>query len=384
MPNVVTRVGIRILVAVLALASSLAFADADDPSTVDAACANANLTADQLNAIFAKPNIGASATVKGYAGGDYQRVYLLPNGRKLWLFQDMFFSADNDLRDSLTFAAHNAGMVQTGTCWSLVGGPKMKNFIGSAQTIPLRRWYWAMDGEMGADGAFWIFMVEMQNPNGTGATWGARPTSTWVARLNPSTLQVLSFTQARDHGPKLFGWSIVSDANYSYLYGHCYRQFTNQVNSAAQFDATCMPSSYLARVPKGQFGAPLQYWSGTGWSNLSAAARPVMTRNKANPMDVLRYGAVYVNVTKVDEWWGTKVLVDRASRPQGPWTTVQTIDIVARRKCSQCGIYHAHLLPYRDASNRMVLSLSNGSPFTLWQRNAFLYRPTFLALPIPT
>ena len=382
MPTVMLRA--RVLMVGVILAASMSFTAAARPATVDAACVNSNLSAAQLNAVFAKPNVGGTATAKGYAGGDYQRVYGLPDGRKLWLFQDMFFSADNDLRDSLQAAAHNAGLVQTGTCWRLVGGPGMKNFIGSAQTVPLRRWYWAMDGAMGADGALWIFMVEMQNPNGTGAAWGARPTGTWVARLNPGTLQVLSFAKARDAGTRLYGWSIVSDDTYSYMYGHCYRQFTNKVNSAGQFDATCMPNAYLARVPKGQFGAAPRYWTGTGWSANGASARPVLTRGKANPMDVSKFGNTYVNVTKIDEWWGSEVLVDRASAPQGPWTTVQRVNILSNRRCSQCGIYHAHLLPYRDANNQMVLSLSDGSPFSLWQRNAFLYRPQFMALPIPT
>ncbi len=375
---------LRMLLAGLVLATSVVATTATRPSTVDAACANANLTGPQLNTIFAKPNVGGTATAKGYAGGDYQHVYRLPDGRNLWLFQDMFFSADNDLRDSMTAAAHNAGMVQTGTCWKLVGGPQMKNFIGSAQTVPLRKWYWAMDGHMGADGALWIFMVEMQNPNGTGAAWGARPTGTWVARVHPSTLQVLSFAKARDSGTRLYGWSIVSDSKYSYLYSHCYRQYTIQANSVAQFDPTCMTKTYLARVPRGQFGAPMQYWTGTAWSSFPSLAAPIMTRGHANPMDVTTFGNVYVNVTKIDEWWGTEVLVDRATAPQGPWTTVRKVNILNMRRCSQCGIYHAHLLPYRDANNQMVLSLSDGSPFSLWQKNAFLYRPQFLSLPIPT
>jgi hypothetical protein len=377
-------VRVRVLVAGLLLASSMSFAAGARPSTVDAACANVNLSAAQLNNVFSKPNVGGTAAAKGYAGGDYQRVYPLPDGRKLWLFQDMFFSADNDLRDSLGAAAHNAGLVQTGACWRLVGGPGMKNFIGSAQTVPLKKWYWAMDGQMGADGALWIFMVEMQNPSGTGATWGARPTGTWVARVRPATLQVLSFTKARDAGTRLYGWSIVSDSTYSYLYSHCYRQYINKVNSVAQFDATCMPNTYLARVPKGQFGAAMQYWTGSGWSASGAAAVPVLSRGHANPMDVSKFGNTYVNVTKVDEWWGADVVVDRASAPQGPWTTVQRVNILSFRRCSQCGVYHAHVLPYRDVNNRMVVAVSDGSPFALWQRNAFLYRPQFLTFPIPT
>lgn len=368
---------------VVVLGSLVALQGRDTPPAA-AACAPRNLSATRLNEIFARPGIGRTATARGFAGGDYQRVYALPGGRNLWLFQDMFFSNDNDLRDTLDDAAHNAGLVQTGTCWTLVGGPRMRNYIGSSLTTPLYRWFWPMDGEVGADGALWIFMAEMKNPNGTGATWGARPVGTWVARVHPTTLQVLSFAPARNAGTRLYGWSVVSNATHSYLYGHCYRQFINRVDGVGQFDAGCMPSTYLARVPKGQFNAAPQYWNGTRWTTNRHGAAPVMTRGHANPMDVQRFGDVYVNVTKVDDWWGVVIFVDRASRPQGPWTQVQAIDAFELRRCtSACGNYHAHLLPYLDRRGRMVVSISNGGRFDLWQQNAYLYRPGFLAVPVP-
>lgn len=374
----------RALVAVLVVLGSLVALQGRDTPPAGAACTASDLSATRLNEIFARPGVGRTATARGFAGGDYQRVYELPGGRNLWLFQDVFFSNDDDLRDSLEDAAHNAGLVQTGTCWTLVGGPRMRNFIGSSLTTPLHRWFWPMDGEIGADGALWIFMAEMSNPSGTGATWGARPVATWVARVHPTTLKVLSFAPARNSGTRLYGWSVVSDARYSYLYGHCYRQFVNRTNGVGQFDAGCMPSTYLARVPKGQFGASPQYWNGTRWITSRHGAAPVMTRGHANPMDVQRFGDVYVNVTKVDDWWGLVIYVDRASRPQGPWTLVQTIDTFELRRCAgECGNYHAHLLPYLAGNGKMVVALSNGGRFDLWQRNAYRYRPGFLAVPVP-
>ncbi len=150
--------------AVLVALGSLVVLQGRDTPSAQAACAAGNLTARQLNTVFAQPGIGRTATARGFGGGDYEHVYELPGGRKLWLFQDMFFSNDNDLRDTMTYAAHNAGLVQTGRCWTLVGGPQMRNFIGSSLTTPLYHWFWPMDGEIGADGALWIFMAEMSNP----------------------------------------------------------------------------------------------------------------------------------------------------------------------------------------------------------------------------
>lgn len=378
------RPRLRACLATLLVIGTLVTAPDRDAPAAEAACTYSNLTADQLNAVFASPGVGRSATVPGYAGGDYQHIYPLPAGRRLWLFQDVFFSNDNDLRDSLKAAAHNAGLVQLGNCWSLVGGPGMKNYIGSNLTTPLYHWFWPMGGDIGADGMLWIFMAEMQNPRGTGAGYGTRPIGTWVARVHPFTMQVMSFTKAKDAGTRLYGWSVTSDANWSYLYGHCYRQYIYNVNSVAQFDSTCMPSSYLARVPKGRFWEPMQYWTGVSWSSNPSSARPVMTRGKANPMDVRHFGSWFVNVTKVDDWWGTTIYVDKAATAEGPWTPYTSMWIVDKRKCSSCGIYHAQFLPTVGPSGEMILSWSNGGPFNLWQANASLYRPSFVSIPVPS
>ena len=177
---------------------------------------------------------------------------------------------------------------------------------------------------------------------------------------------------------------MTSDENFSYLYGHCYRQFIHQVDSVGQFDAACMPHTYLARVPKGRFDLMPQYRTALGWSGNAFAATPLMTRGAANPMSVQKFGDLYVNVTKIDDWWGAWVYVDKSPNPWGPWEAAESISIVNDRKCSQCGIYHAELLPSLTADGKMVLSWSNGAPFHLWQANAFLYRPSFRAVTLPT
>lgn len=55
-----------------------------------------------------------------------------------------------------------------------------------------------------------------------------------------------------------------------------------------------------------------------------------------------------------------------------------------RRRCAgECGNYHAQLLPYLAGNGKMVVSLSNGGRFDLWQLNAYLYRPGFLSVSVP-
>ena len=57
---------------------------------------------------------------------------------------------------------------------------------------------------------------------------------------------------------------------------------------------------------------------------------------------------------------------------------------VDARNCNVCGNFHAYLMPWLDTNGQMILSLSNGAPFKVWQANAQLYRPTFRNLPLPT
>ena len=375
---------VRVGLAGLLLVSAFTTASVAAPHAANAACSrNGTLDAAQLNAVFASPGIGAAPGTEGFGGGDYQHAYPLPNGRVLWLFQDMFFSDDNNLNLPVNNAAHNAGLIQDGTCFTVLGSPG-RDFIGDALTIDSRRWFWPLDGEIAADGNLWVFMVDMYNPNGTGATLGAAPVGTWLAVLDPLTLEVLSFAPAPNSSASLYGWSVVSNDQYSYLYGHCYRQFIHDVVGPGQFDSSCMPSSYVARVPLGHFEAVPQYWNGSDWSPNAGAAVPVLTRGAANPMSVQWFGNVFVSVTKADDWWGSVIYIDKAASPQGPWQTAQTINVVGDRKCDVCGNYSAFLMPWLDSHGKMTIGLSNGADFTVWLANAALYRPTFYSAPVPT
>ena len=352
-----------------------------------AACApGTNLDASQLTSSFARTGLGSYNDVEGYGGGDYQHAYPLPGGRVLWLFQDIYFSNDTDLNEPPNNAAHNSGLVQQGSCFTILG-TQGRDFIGDAETIDSQRWFWPLDGEIGFDGNLWIFMVEMSNPAGTGAGLGALPVRTWLAIIDPNTLQQLYFQPAPDSGATsaLYGWSVTSDSQYSYLYGHCYRQFVNDVNGPGQFDKACMPNSYVARVPVGHFDVQPQYWNGTVWVDQANAAKAVLTHPISNPMSVQWFGDVWVSVTKAGDWWGSTVFVDVAAQPQGPWTTVQSIPVLGSRKCTQgCANYSASLMPWLDTNGQMVVGLSNGGDFPLWLADGSLYRPTFFNVNLPT
>ena len=350
------------------------------PATAAGGCVPSASSAAELNQWFASPGLGAVGGQEGFGGGDYPHAYALPDGRVLWIFQDLHFSNDETLGP--TDAAHNAGLIQSGGCFTILGSRGL-DYVGDSLTSDSRRWFWPLDGEMGRDGRLWVFFVEMENPNGGGAGVGALPTGTWLARIDPASLAVESFERAPDGGAGLYGWSVASDDRWSYLYGHCYRQFTTGDASVAAFDATCMPHTYVARVPLGDFLAQPEYWTGAGWS-VHGVAAPVSSRGYANPMSVQWFGDTWVSVTKIDDWWGPSLIIDRAPAPQGPWTTWRTVNVVGDRKCDQCGNYGASLLPWLDTQGAMTVAMSNGAPFELWRANASLYRPTFYSFELPT
>lgn len=357
-------------------------------SATAAGCGRGGSDETALDEAFTGPGLGATAAVQGFGGGDYPHTYALPGGRILWLFQDLHFSNDDDLRNDVpdgspTNAVHNGGLVQQGSCFTIVGS-RGRDLIGDVLTEDSRRWFWPMDGEIGIDGNLWIFMVEMSNPEGAGATVGALPIRTWIAILDPVTLTQLYFEPAPDSSAALYGWSVVSTDQWSYLYSHCYRQFVTAAADISQFDASCMDDTYLARVPRGRFDQVPTYWNGIGWDTSATAAKPVQSRGVANPMSVQWLGDVFVSVTKENEWWGGRLIIDRAPAPQGPWTTVTSRSVIEDMKCSTCGNYGAFLMPYLDGRGKLVVALSSGSDFELWRSNASLYRPTFHTFDVPS
>lgn len=345
-------------------------------------CGGGTWGESRLDAAFASPGLGATGAQEGLGGGDYPHAYPLPDGRVLWMFQDMHFSNDEVL--GATEAVHNGALIQDGACWT-VQGSRGRDFIGDALTRDSERWFWPLDGEVGADGLLRIFMVEMRNPSGTGAGPGAAPVSTWLATLDATTLQELSFEPAPgDSSARLYGWSVVSTDRYSYLYSHCYRQFVNAPTGPSQFDAACMPDTYLARVPVGRLDRAPEYWTGSGWSPSAGEAQPMLSRGAANPMSVQWFGDTFVNVSKVDEWWGTSLVIDQASAPEGPWHTIRTINVFPDRKCpTGCGTYGASLMPWQAPNGSLVIALSNGGDYWRWRANAWLYRPTFYSVALP-
>ena len=345
------------------------------------ACAR-SLSTEDLTAFFTS---GAS----GLLGADYPRSIPLADGRVLWLFQDAFVGPPATSALTAAGFAHNVALVQSGLCFTVKWGggdaAAPQSYLGGAQETDLIHWFWPMDGEVGADGNVHVFVAEFWNPEGTGAAPGARPTAVWRAVIRPSDLAVLSFTPAPDAGAlPLYGFTVVSDDEWSYLYGNCYRQFTTP-GFLGWFDTACNTDVTVARVPHGHFEQVPSYWNGSTWGPNRAGATVVHHDGElANPLQVERWTKTrYVAVALLDDWFGRSVQLYEAHSPTGPFERYGSAPLATQ--CGDtCTVYFATFTPWRAVTGEFQLSISN---FT-WDKNiAFqqprLYRPTVVSVAAP-
>lgn len=352
--NSIASVARWILIIALTVGSSLVPRGAAAAASSNQPCAGRD--AAGLNRLF-------QGQVGRVVGSDYVRPFLLPNGNALVFMQDVFLAPVKATKTVTNLAkagfAHNAAVVLDDrgcVVRTLAGG---RSYIGSSRTRTLSRWFWAMGGAIGADGNLHVMFAEMRNPNRTGAAIGAAPVATWHATIDPTTLAVRSFGPASDDSADLFGWAVASDDAFTYLYSHCYRQFIP--GEPFGHDTSCSGEVRVARVPRGEFDSPLEYYADGRWVTDRSAATPLdfPGARTVNPVSIQNLDGTFVSVAKEGDWWGTKIFVDTARSPVGPWTTIATI--VPANKCAGCNTYFASLMPWRETNGAFVVALSNNA-----------------------
>lgn len=359
-------------------APETALDDGDRPQPSREECAG-GATAEDLDRLLRLQAPGAT----GVVGADYARAHSLPDGRVLWLFQDAFVGSDGTALDAPgNRFAHNIGLVQDGTCFTVLGGGA-GSWIGADLEVPLTHWFWPLGTVTRADGRLGQFLVEMHNPNGSGADLGAEPVAVWIATIDLTDFSIDELVPAPDPLDRpLFGFSVTGDHEFDYLYGQCYRQFTDP-GYVGYHDLDCGPDVYLARVPRGHPEAAPEYWAGMSWSSERSDASPVSTRGTfANALQVRRFGDRFVAVNKVDDWWGHTVEISVALQPQGPFALVRAVP--ESLVCDECNTYFAHLLPWSTPDGRLIVALSNNA----WNMRADAfshpdrYRPSMIEVAI--
>lgn len=315
-------------------------------------------------------------------GADYQRAFALPDGRVLWLFQDAVLATShgNEL-------VHNVGLVQDGTSFELLRSGTADHprpYLFADLTVDERRWFWALGGDIGNDGHLHVFVAEVVE-HGARYLTSVEPIATWIATIDVADLSVVDREPARDPSADLYGWSVVSAGDHTYLYGYCYRQWGfDPLWCAPEYlghDVECSDDVTVARIPRGEFTARPEYWNGTTWGDDPTAAVAVIPTEdrRVNPTQVAVLDGRFVAVTKEGDWWGNIIHLDVAPAPEGPWTTYWSTFVLA--ECEQCNNYFASIVPYGADHESFVIALS----CNVWNGHDLAhYNPTFMRVPAPT
>lgn len=312
------------------------------------------------------------------AHGDYQRVLALPDGRSLWTFQDAY------VRNSAgrSVLIHNAAMLQTGRCFELLRGGTAdapKPWLFADQTRRFQHWYWPLDASTTSDGQIGIFVAEMRE-RGPGYLQHTEPVATWLATVDPDSLEITDLQPAAKASAALYGWSVTSDESWTYLYGFCYRQFGWDplpfAPETLAHDRECSAEVRVGRVPLGRLDEAPTYWNGSSWSAQPADATPVMDLGRSiNPAQIRWNGQQFVAVTKVGDWWGRTIHVDTSPNAYGPWRAVEELPVAP--VCDGCNTYFASLVPVPASESGFVVGISNNT----WDgAHSSHYAPTFLSV----
>ena len=325
----------------------------------------ASTSADDISAYFASD--------KALLHGDYQRTVRLAEGRILWTFQDAYVNNTSG-RPTLI---HNAGLIQSGNCFQLLRSgterdPKAWLLPGSTQTF--HHWYWPLASAIATDGTIRIFIAEMREL-GDHYLAHTEPVATWIATIRQTDLAIVDARLAPNPTPSLYGWSITSDRQWTYLYGYCYRQFG--FDPVLGQDFRCSADVRVGRVLRGHLDDPPTYWNGTSWTPDPTAAVPVMPRDNRtiNPAQVRFTGTQFVAVTKVGDWFGDTIYIDVAPTAHGPWTTI-TNDKIAPL-CDGCDTYFASFTTEPVGSHAITIGISNNR----WDgHRSGWYHPTLMVL----
>jgi hypothetical protein len=365
MMNPCTRAAWRALTAIgIAATAMVPAADARATTCIDGA------DPVTLTRLFA-------AGIDQMVGADYQRALELPDHRVLWLFQDAFLRRS----DGQLVLVHNVAVIQQGRCFSVLHGGSRSHpsaWIGAELTEPMHRWFWVLGAAIAHDNTIRILVAELHE-RGNRYLAHSEPVATWMATIDATTLTLISFTPAPDDGPNLYGWSVASNRDHTYLFGHCYRQF----GFGFLGHDPCTAEVYVARVPRGHLDDHPQYWNGNSWVtdaasavNIAPQTGPDGEHRGVNPMQVSFVNGKWIAVTKEGDWWGNTIYLDRAPAPTGPWTTTARLPATPLGSPDTFNTYFASLLPGRPGT--VTIGLSNNR----WDGQPSDYRPTFQTVPL--
>ena len=317
--------------------------------------------------------------VGAWLGGDIPRIYPLPDGRQVWWLNDSFVPVDGqpavdqfDLVRNIVFVRGLDGSLDTrvgdraGVPWDFLAHPDPDHF---------HRFFWPLGGEV--DGPLLkVFIAEMECSD---PQWGvcARPVTTWLATYSWADMQLVDLQPAANPGVRpVYGFSVVSDTDWSYLFG-----------AGAEYNTPHIPGgsdqTYVARVPRGKLEQAPEYWDGRGWNPDPGTAVSLIQRGYADfRMSVIPWKGHYLGVAKEDEFVGPATFVMSAPAPQGPWTGIAVIPMPTNPGEPDLVTYDAEPYPEPIDGKLAIVYSANSTTEKRVFADPSVYRPVLLMTDI--
>jgi hypothetical protein len=322
-----------------------------------------------------------------WQAGDVPQWYPLPDGRTLWILNDSYVNRNTVGAGPITSDStliRNIAIMQTGNCFEPIAGVKPTPLADSvpesffaALEVKDGQWWWANGGVVNGE-FIHIFFTLMKQTGAAGWEINFAPVLTRVVTYRWRTMEFVSSDAPANSGANpVYGFSIVSDGDWTYLFG---------ATGDLRFDHAGK-DNYVGRVQRGRVFDNPQYWNGSGWVGDANAAVGISTDGTwAHRLRVLFDDDRWVAVSKDDEFFGTDFLIYEAPQPQGPWVVTQRLPLSPRSETGNGVTYEANIFP-RLVNGHLIVNWSNNDyDYGPIAANPALYRPSFaqIALGAPT
>ncbi|MEO9802497.1 MAG: DUF5005 domain-containing protein [Reichenbachiella sp.] len=312
----------------------------------------------------------------GFTGGDATYSVVLPDGRTVWIFGDTFIgSVSQELTREKTDPMYirNCFVVQDGEQMTTrhLGKPEeFRSMIIPDEVVygakPNERdiWYWPGDGFVNMD-TLNVFVSKFHQAD-TGM-WGFEFLETeLVSFLLPHIEEVkkskLSFA---DQTGIHFGHAVFEMGKTLYIYG------------------LGNGRPYVAKVSAESVAADWEFYTGNGWSDDVAEAKPMINIEGSEQFTILKLEGKYVLITQLGSL-SRKVCSYISTNPYGPWSKQEVLfETPIDESNSDLFTYNALVHPQFTSDRELLISYNtNSMNLEDHFRKASIYRPRFMRVPI--
>lgn len=309
-----------------------------------------------------------------FVAGDIPRAYPLDAGTTLWVTNDSFLASDSGLARQGGARLSDARLVRNAAFTERAGRLGLIHAPGT-EFLPhegdhLDQWWW-FHGGLVVDGELRVIVTRMRRTGPVGWAINSVYDETWLARFSAVDGALLDLAPAPSRsGDPIYGFSVASDADWTYLYGN------------SGLIGTSATETRVARVPSGRLDLPPAYWNGAAWVSDAAAAAVIHRGGTvAHRLFVFRFGERWLATCKEDEFFGTDLLVLEAPGPTGPWRELVRVPLPTLTGDDRTNTYDVQARPMGDALH--VWWSNNAFDYADVRRDASLYRPVQRLLRVP-